>query len=123
MKKIYILIPIIFMVSFYGFSQVKTEKVSLKEIPEKVRTDLPKPILLKFNNKAAVLQELEDNLIGKDIETDELTFGKFVEFHLNFKDIVGICENGFCYKEIEVESPGSNTLGFVFKRIELTEKA
>jgi hypothetical protein len=38
------------MGSIYGFSQVKTEKVSLKEIPEKVRTDLPKPLSVKFNN-------------------------------------------------------------------------
>ncbi len=123
MKKIYLLILFIFMVSYQGFSQVKTEKVSLDLIPAKVRQQVPSPLLLKFNNKAAVLQELEDNLVGKDIETDKLTFGKFVEFHLNFKDIEGICGNGFCYKEIEVESPGSNTLGFVFKRIELTEKA
>ncbi|MCH7403084.1 hypothetical protein ACFOUP_04080 [Belliella kenyensis] len=105
------------------FSQVKTEKVSIEQIPISRKTSLSKLMVVEIPSKEFKIRNLETNLVGKELGKDELAFGIFTDFYLDLSQIKGLCKNGFCYKEVEVLSEGSNTLGFVFKSLHLSENS
>jgi len=122
MKKI-ILIILTLVISYNAIPQIQNEKVSAQNLPKRVSKTPKMSIQVKFPNKEAVLKELEENLKEKDLESKSVSFARFLPFELDFKDLEKICDNNYCYKEIEVESKGANTLGFHFAKLELIEKA
>jgi len=62
-------------------------------------------------------------MLKKELGKDELAFGIFTDFFFDISAIKPFCDQGICYKEIEILSEGSNTLGFVFKSLYLSENS
>lgn len=113
----------ILLLGFQSFSQVKTTKVPEDGI-------FPRPLKGNFNlkkveigNVDSLFQLLEEHLSNQDLNNDPFTFGKFVRFDLDFDTIESACQNGECFKEVEVELKEVNTLGFAFERIKLSKNA
>lgn len=82
-----------------------------------------RPISLTIPDEEVVLRELEESVLGANSENESFDFGRFFPFELNFEIIESLCKDGKCFKEIEVEYGGMNTLGFVFDQLDLSKNA
>lgn len=118
-----ILLLAMFALSFQVFSQVKTEKVNPDQIPQRIQKEGMRPISLTIPDEEVVLRELEESVLGANSENESFDFGRFFPFELNFEIIESLCKDGKCFKEIEVEYGGMNTLGFVFDQLDLSKNA
>ena len=104
MKKLSLFLLVLFSVKV-GHTQIITEKVLPSKMPLKVFEENVNHYTLKIPDKSAFIEELSNNLEKITSIEEKMVFGRFFPLLLNFSDFESVCQKGFCYKEVIVNSP------------------
>jgi hypothetical protein len=103
-------------------AQAKVEKVNLTEIPSKI-SSYKTAFIPDFPDKTRFLIEILLEIQDQTSLNEPLQIGKNLVFYASFDSIPKVRKGEKVFKEIEISSPGSNTLSVNFSYIQLTKSA
>jgi len=120
-KKLLLLLFTILVVNF-GWAQSKVEKVDSSQIPRKFSIS-KSPLIPDFPDKERSINELYEKLQGITDLNKPIDIGVGLKINVDFDTLTEIVSDGKVFKEVEINSPNSNTMSVNFLEIELAESA
>jgi len=103
-------------------AQVKVEKVDSSKIPIKI-SSFKSPFVPEFPDKEHSVTELFLGIQNQTSLDKPLFIGKTLVFNMSFDSIPKVRNGEKNFREIEISSPGSNTLSVNFGNIVLSKSA